>query len=206
MILHPDDYFLHGCGRCPRHATPDCVTRRWATDLAHLHRICNDVGLSETAKWGHPCYMHAGRNVALIGALRDDLRLSFFHAGLMKDPAGTLEKNGPNTRHAGILRFRTTGEVADREPLIRAYLREAMAYAEQGLLPPREDATLDLPDDLVGGLDADPELAEAFHTLTPGRQRSYVINLAGAKKPETRLSRIAGFRDKILSGKGAQER
>ena len=206
MITHPDDYFLHGCGRCPRHATPACVTRLWTADLQNLRLICNDLGLQETAKWGHPCYMHAGRNVALIGALRDDLRLSFFHASLMKDPAGALEKNGPNTRHAGILRVRTTGAVAEREPLIRAYLREAMAYAEQGLLPPREDATLDLPDDLVGALDADPELAEAFHALTPGRQRSYVINLASAKKPETRLSRIAGFRDKILSGKGAQER
>ncbi len=206
MITAPDDYFLHGCGRCPRHATPDCVTRRWATDLQALRRICNDLGLQETAKWGHPCYMHAGRNVALIGALRDDLRLSFFHAALLKDPAGLLEKNGPNTRHAGILRFRTIGAVTEREPLIRAYLREAMAYAEHGLLPPREDMTLDLPDDLVGALDADPDLAEAFHALTPGRQRSYVINLAGAKKPETRLSRIAGFRAKILSGKGAQER
>ena len=43
-------------------------------DLQALRRIGLDLGLQETAKWGHPCYMHAGRNVALIGALRDDLR------------------------------------------------------------------------------------------------------------------------------------
>ena len=30
-------------------------------------------------------------------------------------------------------------------------------------------------------MDADPELAEAFHALTPGRQNSYVIALKGAK-------------------------
>jgi uncharacterized protein YdeI (YjbR/CyaY-like superfamily) len=81
-----------------------------------------------------------------------------------------------------------------------------MAHAEQGLRPPREEHSLDLPDELVAALDDDPELAEAFHALTPGRQRSYVINLANAKKPETRVSRISGFRSRILAGKGAMER
>ena len=55
-------------------------------------------------------------------------------------------------------------------------------------------------------MDADFELAEAFHALTPGRQRSYVINLNAAKKTETRLHRIKKFRDKIIDGKGANER
>ncbi|MBK8012004.1 MAG: YdeI/OmpD-associated family protein [Deltaproteobacteria bacterium] len=54
--------------------------------------------------------------------------------------------------------------------------------------------------------DFDPELAEAFNKLTPGRKKSYVINLNSAKKPETRVARIAKFREKILSGKGAMER
>ncbi|MBL8960112.1 MAG: YdeI/OmpD-associated family protein, partial [Gemmatimonadetes bacterium] len=71
---------------------------------------------------------------------------------------------------------------------------------------PRDDRTLDLPEELAEALASDTELAEAFYALTPGRQRSYVINLSGAKKPETRVSRIAGFRDKILAGKGALDR
>jgi uncharacterized protein YdeI (YjbR/CyaY-like superfamily) len=206
MITAPDDYFLSGCGRCPRFATPDCSTRRWTAGLAHLRRICLDLGLAETAKYGHPCYMHANRNVAIFGALRDTFRLGFFHAALLKDPEGVLEKNGPNTQHADTLRFRSTEEVAAREPTLRAYLREAMAYAEQGLLPLREPARFDLPDELIEALDADPELAEAFHALTPGRQRSYVIALSNAKKPETRHARISGFRSKILAGKGALDR
>ena len=37
-------------------------------------------------------------------------------------------------------------------------------------------------------MDADPELAEAFYSLTPGRQKSYVINLNSAKKSETRIN------------------
>jgi uncharacterized protein YdeI (YjbR/CyaY-like superfamily) len=144
--------------------------------------------------------------VAIFGALRDNFRLGFFEPALLKDPERILEKNGPNTQHAGTVRFRANEEVAAREPTLRAYLREAMDYAEQGLRPPKQPARFDLPDELIEALDADPELAEAFHALTPGRQRSYVINLANAKKPETRVSRISGFRSRILAGKGAMER
>lgn len=71
---------------------------------------------------------------------------------------------------------------------------------------PKVKHELDMPVELIEALDADPELAEAFHVLTPGRQKSYVINLRGAKKPETRTARIGKFRSKILSGKGATER
>ncbi|HLT64540.1 MAG TPA: YdeI/OmpD-associated family protein, partial [Pseudohongiella sp.] len=59
---------------------------------------------------------------------------------------------------------------------------------------------------LTETLDNDPELAEAFYRLTPGRQKSYVINLNSAKQPSTRYDRIKKFRDKILAGKGAMDR
>jgi len=65
---------------------------------------------------------------------------------------------------------------------------------------------VELPEELVEALDMDPDLAEGFAALTPGRQRSYVVNLAGAKGADTRRRRIAGFRGKILAGKGATER
>jgi uncharacterized protein YdeI (YjbR/CyaY-like superfamily) len=206
MITRIDDYFAKGCGRCERFATPDCSTRRWIGGLEHLRRICLDVGLEEALKWAHPCYMHAGRNVAIMGAFRDDFRLSFFRAALMKDPEGVLEKQGPNTRHPDAIRFTRNEQVAELEAVIRAYLAEAMSYAEAGLEPPKEERELELPDELVEALDADAELAEAFHALTPGRQRSYVIHLASAKKAATRVARIAKARDRILAGKGATER
>ncbi len=206
MITEVADYFAKGCGRCARFDTPDCSTRRWAEGLAALRRICRDAGLSETAKWGHPCYMHAGRNVAIIGAFQGDFRLSFFNAALMQDPEDALERQGPNTRHPDMLRFTDTRDVAAREPVIRAYLAEAMGYAEAGIKAPRDDREIDLPDEMVEALDADPELAEAFAALTPGRRKSYAFALASAKKPETRIARIAKFRDRILAGKGALDR
>ena len=62
------------------------------------------------------------------------------------------------------------------------------------------------PDELTEALDADPELAEAFQALTPGRQKSYLFALNQAKQSATRVARIEKFREKIIAGKGAMER
>ena len=206
MITDVEDYFALGCGRCDRFATPDCSTRRWLKGLMTLRRILKDAGLTETAKWGHPCYMHADRNIAIIGAFREDFRLTFFNAALLRDPEGVLEKQGPNTKHADCLRFTDNDSPARLEPTLRAYLAEAMGYAEKGILPPKEPSGVELPLELVEALDADPELAEAFAALTPGRQKSYVILLSSAKTAATKLARIEKSRAKILAGKGAQDR
>jgi uncharacterized protein YdeI (YjbR/CyaY-like superfamily) len=206
MITDIADYFSKGCGRCPRFATPDCSTRRWIAGLHGLRQICVKAGLVETVKWGHPCYVHNGRNIALLGAFRDDFRMTFFNAALMKDPDAVLEKQGPNTQHAGMIRFVDSAHVARMEPIILAYLDEAIGYAEAGVEPSKDQNELELPGELLEALGADPELDDAFRSLTPGRQRSYVIALNSAKTSATRMSRIAKFRDRIIAGKGANER
>jgi len=206
MISAIEDYFADGCGRCDRFASDDCSARVWREGLARLRRLCLAAGLAETVKWGHPCYVHGARNIALIGALRGDFRLAFFNAALMQDPEGVLEKQGPNTRHADVIRFDSAERVAALAPVIAAYLAEAISYAEAGVKLVREAHELELPEELIDALDADAELAEAFHALTPGRQRSYVILLASAKTSATREARVAKARGRILGGKGANER
>ncbi|WP_342075738.1 YdeI/OmpD-associated family protein [Yoonia sp. SS1-5] len=206
MITEIEDYFTKGCGRCDRFGTPACSARHWADGLHNLREICRAMGLSETVKWGHPCYMHAGRNIVIIGAFRNDFRLSFFNASLMQDPDGILEKRGPNTAHPDMICFHHAADVTRNAKTIRAYLAEAMDYAARGIRPVKDESDLELPTELVQALDDDPILAEAFHALTRGRQKSYVINLNGAKQSKTRLTRIAKFRDKIIAGKGALDR
>lgn len=206
MIVDPDDFFTKGCGRCARFATPDCSTRRWIDGLNDLRRICLDVGLEETVKWAHPCYMHAGRNIAIFGAFRNDFRLSFMNPSLLVDSEGVLEPQGPNSQTPGMIRFTATGQVGEKQSVIRAYLKQLMGHAEAGTKPARMDREIDMPDELIEVLDADPELSEAFHALTPGRQKSYLLALNQAKQSSTRLARIEKFRGKIIAGKGAPER
>lgn len=205
MITNIEEYFLNGCGRCERFATSDCSTKQWHSGLTELRKLCNSLGLVETVKWGHPCYMHSDRNIAIIGAFRTNFRLSFFNAALLKDPNKVLEKQGPNTQHPDMMRFTGNSEVKEKSEIIRAYLQEAMTYAEKGIKPPQVNNTLKLPEVLLDVLSADSELSEAFYKLTPGRQKSYVIHLNSAKKIETQLNRIQKFRSKIIEGKGANE-
>ncbi|MFY8210917.1 MAG: YdeI/OmpD-associated family protein [Caulobacter sp.] len=206
MITDPDDFFTKGCGRCARFDTPDCSTRSWNDGLNALRRICLAVGLEETAKWGHPCYMYAGRNIALLGAFRSDFLISFLNAGLLVDNASVLTTPGPNSQTPSVIRLTKVAEVEALAPTIRAYLRQLMDHAVAGTQPPKVAREIDMPDELVDALDADPVLAEAYHALTPGRQRSYLFALNQAKQSATRVARIEKFRDKIIAGKGALER
>lgn len=193
-------------GGCDRFATPDCSTRAWIKGLNDLRRICLDAGLEETVKWAHPTYMHVGRNIAILGAFRNGFRLTFMNAGLLNDTSQVLQPQGPNSRTAGALRFTGIEQVNESEAVIRHYLRQLMDRAEAGTKPPKVTRDIEMPEELTDALDADPELAEAFSALTPGRQRSHMFNLNQAKQSATRVKRIEKFRKKIIAGKGAMER
>ena len=43
----------------------------------------------------------------------------------MKDPEGVLEKQGPNTRHPGMIRFTDNPQVAEMESVIMSYLKDS---------------------------------------------------------------------------------
>lgn len=206
MIVEVEDYFTKGCGRCGRFDTEACSAIIWNSGLQKLRVICLSAGLEETVKWGQACYMHAGRNIAILGAFQDKFVIGFFNAALMQDPQGVLEKSGPNSQDANRICFTDHSQVTKMEKTLSAYIDEAKGYAEKGTMPPKNTSMPDLPNELEAVLVADVELAEAFHALTLGRQRSYVINLNGAKQSETRIKRIAKFREKIIAGKGAMER
>lgn len=206
MIADVEEYFAKGCGRCDRFGTPDCATRSWDKGLHALRDICRGIGLTETVKWGHPCYMHAGRNIAIIGAFRKDFRLSFFNPALLKDPQDALERQGENTRHPDALRFADNEAVKTQATLIGSYLQEAMEYAEKGIKPAPVEYSVDIPDELSDALDTDPALAAAFAELTPGRQRGYLLHFGGAKQSATRIARIDRCRSRIFAGKGFNER
>jgi uncharacterized protein YdeI (YjbR/CyaY-like superfamily) len=137
MITAIEDYFSKGCGRCARFDTADCSTRRWALGLAALRDLCRTTGMVEEVKWGHPVYVHAGRNVAILGALRESLTLGFMQAALLDDPNGLLERQGPNSPTATTIMFIDAGQVAQRAAPIAALLAQGMTNAAQGRRYPR---------------------------------------------------------------------
>lgn len=50
-----------------------------------------------------------------------------------------------------------------------------------------------------------PALKSAFETLTPGRQRGYILHFSQAKQSKTRESRIEKSMERIFKGKGIND-
>lgn len=205
MITDPNIYFKDGCGRCKKFQTPECKVHKWAEGLAFLRKVCLDLGLEETAKWGHPCYTLNGGNIVMVGAFKEDFHLSFFKASLMKDSGGLFTKRGENTQVASVVQFYENDQPSKMKETVVSYISEAIDIEKSGKKVKREAAKFEVPQELVDAMDSDPELAEAFEALTPGRQRAHSMLIGGAKQAATRINRIAKYRDKILNGKGPNE-
>jgi uncharacterized protein YdeI (YjbR/CyaY-like superfamily) len=59
--------------------------------------------------------------------------------------------------------------------------------------------------ELQNKLDALPALKTAFYTLTPGRQRGYLLYFSSAKQSKTRAARVEKYMQQILDGKGLDD-
>ncbi len=181
--------------------------RRWHDETVALRAVVLGAGLDEAIKWGKPCYSFQGGNVAIIQPFKPHLALMFFKGTLMRDPEGLLVPQGENSQAAMRVEFTSVDEVAARADAVRALLAEAVELERTGAkVAFRERAALELPEELVDAFDANPDLRTAWDGLTPGRQRAYVLHIAGAKKAETRAARVAKCAPGILAGKGFGER
>lgn len=207
MITDIDTYFAKGCDRCGRFNTPACSALIWGDGLARLRQLCLGLGLSETVKWGHPAYTHAGRNIAVFGAFQRSFRLSFMNSDLLDDTDGILEPIGPNSRAPSQVTFTHANQVTDKQPVLERYLRQLMDKAEAGIKPPRRAADPMVMDAaLTDALAADPDFSVAWDALTPGRKRSWCLHFNAAKQMKTRVSRVEKSRAAVLAGKGHNER
>ena len=181
-------------------------TNQWPEEIAAIRPILLSSGLDETIKWGKPCYcIDDDINVVLLQEFSDHLALMFFQGVLLEDPENVLHDQGPNTHGPKRMKFTSTADIDSLADAIPTYLNQAIHHARVGTeLPPRPDEQLAA--ELHERLANDDRLAEAFNELTPGRQREYNLHISGAKKTETRESRIDKVVPRILEGKGLRDR
>ncbi|MGB3734134.1 MAG: YdeI/OmpD-associated family protein [Ilumatobacter sp.] len=191
-----------------RHDDVDAYIRRserWPNEIAALRPVLLGCGLSEELKWAKPCYSHGAANVVVVQEMKNFLALMFFKGVLLEDVDGVLEPNGPNSRSASRMCFRSVEDVERLADTVAAYVREAVQLEEDGVEvgPPPE---LVLVEELQARLDGDATLRSAFEALTPGRQREYHLHISGAKQASTRESRVDTCVPKILDGRGLRDR
>lgn len=180
---------------------------KWQAEFNALRAIALGSGLEEELKWGHPCYTLQGKNVVLIHGFKEYCALLFHKGVLLKDEAGILVRQTEHVQGARQVRFRGLQEIDTLAPVVNAYLHEAIALEKAGLkVPMRKTAEFAMPAEFAMAMKQMPELKKAFNALTPGRQRGYLLYFASAKRSKTREARIEKHVERILAGKGLDDR
>jgi uncharacterized protein YdeI (YjbR/CyaY-like superfamily) len=180
--------------------------KRWRAEYAVLRQLCLASGLNEELKWGQACYDLNGRNVVLIHGFKDYCALLFFKGALLKDPKGILIQQTENVQSARQIRFASLSEIKKQRAAVVNYLGEAIAVEKSGAkVQMKSSAQFAVPAEFQKRLDNDPEVARAFHALTPGRQKGYLLYFAGAKQSATRAARVEKHAPRILKGLGLND-
>jgi len=180
--------------------------KRWSAEYATLRQLCLASGLNEELKWGQACYDLSGGNVVLIHGFKNYCALLFMKGALLKDPKDILVQQTRNVQAARQIRFTSLADINKRKAAVRAYIRDAISVQKSGAkVKMRSVEKFDVPEELQKCLDEDPKLAEAFHALTPGRQKGYLLHFAGAKQSATRTARVQRHAPRILKGLGLDD-
>jgi uncharacterized protein YdeI (YjbR/CyaY-like superfamily) len=178
--------------------------KAWQGEIQKLRSILLASGLDEDLKWGKPCFLFEGKNVAIIQPFKAQCCLMFFKGALLQDTHGLLRSQGENTQSA--LRLEFTSEAQIKKSVLQSYVKQAIAVEKSGLeVDFKAKRELELPEELAQALEKDRKLAKAFQALTPGRQRGYVMHISGAKQSQTRVARIEKCKPQILAGKGMND-
>jgi uncharacterized protein YdeI (YjbR/CyaY-like superfamily) len=92
------------------------------------------VELTEELKWGVPCYTFQKSNIVLIHVFKEYCALLFFKGALLNDANGILMQQTENVQSARQIPFhRYVQEIIDLEPILKAYIYEAIEVEKAGL-------------------------------------------------------------------------
>ncbi len=180
--------------------------KKWKEEYETLRKIVLDCELTEDFKWMNPCYTFEKKNIVLIHGFKEYCALLFPKGSLLQDSHGILIQQTENVQGARQIRFTNVQEIAEKEAVLKAYIYEAIEVEKAGLkVKAKKPEELIIPEELQHKFDEIPALKDAFTTLTPGRQRAYILHFSAAKQSKTRASRVEKCIPNILNGKGLND-
>lgn len=180
--------------------------KQWQEEIEKLRAIVLDCGLTETLKWGCPCYTVEGGNVVLIHVFKEYCAQLFFKGSLLKDAHNILIQQTEHVQAARQIRFTNAQEITKLKTAIKATIKEAIAVEKSGLkVELKKTSEFTMPEEFKQILKEDAALTKAFKALTPGRQRAYLLYFSTPKQSKTREARIEKCISQILNGKGLND-
>jgi uncharacterized protein YdeI (YjbR/CyaY-like superfamily) len=180
--------------------------KKWQEELEILRIIVLDGQLSEELKWGVPCYTFEQSNIVLIHTFKEYCALLFFKGALLKDKNSILVQQTKNVQSARQIRFTNAREILKMQPILKAYIAQAIEVEKSGLeVDFKKTTEFSVPEEFQTYLNEIPELKTAFAALTPGRQRAYLLYFSEPKQAKTRGSRVEKYMPHILNGRGLND-
>ncbi|MSZ17996.1 MAG: hypothetical protein F2613_03550, partial [Actinobacteria bacterium] len=173
----------------------------WKEELQAIREILLETELVEEFKWASPCYTYNNKNVVILAPFKDYFALGFFNGAHLTDPKGLLVKPGEHTRAGRQLRLENVQDIVKKKSFIKKIIKESiLTEADTSIKPDAAPAIV--VEELNTIFKKNASLKKAFESLTPGRQRGYLIFFSGAKQSETRIARIEKYTNQIMCGKG----
>jgi uncharacterized protein YdeI (YjbR/CyaY-like superfamily) len=97
-------------------------------------------------------------------------------------------------------------DIVEQEPILKDYILQAIEIEKAGLkVDYKKTSEYIIPEEFQIELDQNPAVKTAFESLTPGRQRAYLLHFSQPKQSKTRVSRIEKCIPRILDGKGLND-
>jgi uncharacterized protein YdeI (YjbR/CyaY-like superfamily) len=180
--------------------------QQWQQELEQLRMIILDCGLTEELKWGVPCYTFQKSNIVLIHVFKEYCAVLFFKGALLNNADGILIQQTENVQAARQVRFTSVAQIIEIAATLKAYIYEAIEVEKAGLkVELKKTSEFAIADEFQNKLDQMPALKTAFDTLTPGRQRAYMLHFSAPKQAKTRQERVEKWIPQILNGKGLND-
>ncbi|MBI1306989.1 MAG: hypothetical protein GC181_10345 [Bacteroidetes bacterium] len=179
---------------------------QWKEAYEKLRIIALDCNLKEELKWGCPCYTIDKKNVVLIHGFKEYCAYLFFKGALLDDPENILIQQTENVQSPRQVRFKSAEEIVELEPVLKDYIRRAISNEKAGLkVELKETKEFPMPEEFQLVINENPDIKAAFESLTPGRQRGYLLYFSQPKQAKTRESRIEKSVPQIMNGKGLND-
>jgi uncharacterized protein YdeI (YjbR/CyaY-like superfamily) len=179
---------------------------KWKSEVEELRKIVLECHLTEELKWGCPCYTYEKKNIVLIHVFKEYCALLFFKGALMKDPKQILIQQTQNVQSARQVRFISLKEIKSLAADLKKYIFQAVEVEESGKkVALKKTKEYPVPEELTAKFKENAALKKAFESLTPGRQRAYILHFSQPKQAKTRESRIEKSIPDILDGKGLND-
>ena len=180
--------------------------KQWREEFKKLRMIILESPLTEELKWGKPCYSFQDSNIVIIQGFKEFCALLFCKGALLKDTEDILIQQTENVQAARQIRFTHVREIVKMEPILKAYVYEAIEVEKAGLeVNFKKTAEFIIPKEFQNKLDKIPALKTTFKALSPGRQRAYILYFSAPKQSKTRESRVEKCMQQILNGKGLND-